>query len=84
VNHAQTPHSYKQILEKLLPEFFILFDMTANDIQLPFTIPDYQMQKYNNCTFLLAPSLQNMLGESKGAKLEKSKLWLSLKKMFNV
>ncbi len=84
VNHSKTPHPYKKILEKLLPEYFILFDVTANAIQLPFTIPDYQMQKYNNCIFLLTPSLEKMLGESKEAKLEKSKLWLSLKKMFNV
>ncbi len=84
INYFNHPVSYKEVQEKLSPAFFILFDVTAASIQLPFTIPHYQMQKYNNCIFLLAPSLQNMLSESKEAKLEKSKLWLSLKKMFSV
>jgi len=84
VNYNKSAISYKDVQEKLSPSFFILFDVTAVAVKLPFTIPHYQMQQYNNCTFLLAPSLQLMLGESKEAKLEKSKLWLSLKKMFNV
>jgi hypothetical protein len=84
INFSKRDFSYVEIVEKLEPSALILFDVTAKEIQLPFTVPHYQIQKYNQCNFLLAPSLLSMQGESKEAKLEKSKLWLSLKKMFSI
>lgn len=82
VNNANDPVSYAQLKEKLSPSFLLLFDVTAQAVQLPFTVPFYQVQQYDQCQFLLAPSLEKMLGNGQEAKLEKSKLWLSLKKMF--
>jgi len=84
INYAKNNFSYTELSEKLSPEFFLMLDVTAKEIQLPFTVPDYQIQKYNQCNFLLAPSLQSMQGNTQEAKLEKSKLWLSLKKMFGI
>jgi len=84
VNHHNNPVDYISLKEKLSPNFLLLFGVTAQALQLPFTIPYYQVQKYDNCQILLNPSLNNMLGNSQEAKLEKSKLWLCLKKMFNV
>ena len=84
INYAKTNYSYLELTEKLSPEFLLLLDVTAKEIHLPFTVPHYQIQKYDQCSFLLTPSLLSMQGESKEAKLEKSKLWLSLKKMFAV
>lgn len=76
--------TYPLLQEKLQPGFLLLFGVNARDVQLPFTIPHYQIQRYDNCQILLAPALESMLGTSQEAKLEKSKLWLCLKKMFNV
>lgn len=76
--------TYPLLQEKLQPGFLLLFGVNASDVQLPFTIPHYQIQRYDNCQILLAPALESMLGTSQEAKLEKSKLWLCLKKMFNV
>lgn len=84
VNYAKNNFSYAELSEKLTPEFLLMLDVTAKEIQLPFTVPHYQIQKYNQCSFLLAPSLQTMQGNTQEAKLEKSKLWLSLKKMFGI
>lgn len=84
VNYTKTNCVYEELSEKLSPKFLLLFDVTAKEIQLPFTVPHFQVQQYNNCNFLLSPALENMLGNAQEAKLEKSKLWLSLKKMFNV
>lgn len=84
VNHQTEPMLYPLLKEQLSPNFLLLFDVSPTEINLPFTIPFYQVQAYNNCSFLTAPSLQNMLGTSQEAKLEKSKLWLSLKKMFGL
>ena len=84
VNYHNEPVTYAFLKEKLSPAFLILFGITAKQIKIPFTVPDYQVQKYDNCHFLLTPPLEKMLGNSQEAKLEKSKLWLCLKKMFTI
>jgi hypothetical protein len=84
VNYAKTNCTYEELSAKLAPQFLLIFDLTAKELQIPFTIPHYQIQPYNNRSFLMAPALETMLGNTQESKLEKSKLWLSLKKMFNV
>lgn len=84
VNHYNDAVDYHFLKEKLAPTSLLLFGVTAQEVQLPFTVPYYQVQKYDDRQFLLAPALNTMLGESQEARLEKSKLWLSLKKMFNI
>ena len=80
-NHAL---SYPAIKDWLTPNYMILFDIEASMIQMPFKLPLYQVQRYDQCSILFAPPLHTMMGDSREAKLEKSKLWLSLKNMFNL
>jgi hypothetical protein len=84
VNHHNDPVDYTYLKDNLSPACLLLFGVTPQQVQLPFAVPHYQVQKYDGRQFLLAPSLTTMLGTSQEAKLEKSKLWLSLKKMFNI
>lgn len=84
VNHFTDPVSYSTLKEQLKPAFLIAFGIKAQAIQLPFTIPNYQIQNYDQCQFLLSMPLESMLKNTQEAKLEKSKLWLCLKKMFAV
>lgn len=84
INYENESVNYSYIKEKLTPQFILLFNVTSKEIQIPFTVPHYQVQSHDHCQFLLAPDLPSMLGNSQEAKLEKSKLWLSLKKMFSI
>ncbi len=84
VNHINNPLAYADLKQKLQPKFIIAFDLQPKEIQLPFTIPNYQVQQHDNCKFLFAATLKTMEGDSKEAKLEKSKLWMSLKNMFQL
>ncbi len=84
VNYANNPVNFTALNEQLNPQFYLLFDVASQDIQLPFTVPNYQLQKFGNTTFLLAPSLALMQGTTEAVKMEKSRLWLSLKKMFEI
>ncbi|MEN9684569.1 MAG: hypothetical protein RLZZ28_355 [Bacteroidota bacterium] len=84
VNYHRDSIGYIDIKQQLNPVYFLLFGVTAKEVKLPFTVPYYQVQQYDNCQFLLCPALDYMLGTSQEAKLEKSKLWLSLKKMFGI
>lgn len=84
VNTEQFPTSFELIKKELLPTTCILFDVKATSIALPFTIPNYQIQKYAGCTFLMAPAIAAFEGASTEAKLAKTKLWVSLKTIFNL
>jgi hypothetical protein len=84
VNHANNPMLFSDFQQQLAPKHFILFDVVTQQIQLPFTMPFYQLQQFGSTQFLLVPSLALMLGNTDAVKMEKSRLWLSLKKMFYI
>jgi hypothetical protein len=72
--------TYKSIASKLPAEIVFLFGVTPESIQLPLGFPYYQVQQYNNQTYLSAP----LLSAIKEDKNEKAKLWSSLKIIFNL
>ena len=61
-----------------------MFNVAGTDIQLPFTMPHYQVQQYGGCAFMTAPA--DTLAEitSDTLKAEKRKLWEKLKQIFNI
>ena len=84
VNTVHQPVQYTQIKTELQPSTIILFDISAASIALPFEVPQYQVQQYDNCTLLFSAPLQAMLVKDETAKTEKGKLWNALKKTFNI
>lgn len=84
VNIFQHPLAFTELKKILSPTICLLFNVVAKNVQLPFTIPHYQVQQYANCTFLMAPDLTTYTLENNDAKIEKTKLWISLKKIFNI
>lgn len=84
INYNQTPCTYETVKEHLQPKQLFMFDVSMQQMQLPFTIPNYQVQQFDNCTFLVAPSLTTMLPNTNEAKLEKRFLWDSLKRVFGI
>lgn len=76
--------NYKIFQEQLPSKYFILFNVSTNDVQLPFTIPMYQNQNYNQQQFLVTPSLVILNNETQEARIEKTKLWNALKNMFEI
>ena len=84
INLAQNKVTFSELQTSTTPKYIITFDIEATEIALPFTIPTYQVQEFNNCTLLLCPTLSVMFGDSEAVKLEKTKLWMSLKRMFGL
>jgi hypothetical protein len=84
VNTANQAVNYAQIKTELQPKTLLLFNITAASIALPFEVPQYQVQQYDNCTLLFSAPLQAMLVKDETAKTEKGKLWNALKKTFNI
>ena len=58
----------------------ILFGVDPLSIGLPIGFPQFQVQPFNNITYLYSPSLDEMIND----KLLKSKLWICLKRIFNL
>jgi hypothetical protein len=75
---------FYQLKKELQPEFLIAFGITALQIELPFAMPDYQVQEYSKCKIITAPALTTLNGQTPEAKAGKTKLWKSLQNMFNL
>lgn len=75
---------YQNIVEQLQPKFILLFDININAIGFSNNLQLYQLQKINDYTIMSAAPLDKMLSKTQEAKIEKSKLWMSLKIMFNI
>jgi hypothetical protein len=84
VNIKNNPVNFEFIKTELAPKTCILFDVKAKAISIPFVVPDYQIQQYGGCTFLMAPAISAIDGDTNEAKLAKTKLWVSLKSIFNL
>jgi len=84
VNLANSAKNFTQLHQTLNTRFLLLFDVATSAIDLPFSIPLYQLQSYDQCQILQATSLNSMLGDGTAAKDEKMKLWNGLRKMFSV
>ncbi len=72
------PFSYKAIEQELAAEKIILFGVASSVIGLPLEFPHYQIQQYNNQTYLSAGTLAHI----KDDKAEKTRLWNCLKQIF--
>ena len=84
INFNNNALSFSELKKQLQPVFLLSFGITALQIELPFTMPDYQVQLYDNCRIVIAPSLTALNSETSGAITEKKKLWKSLQKMFSL
>jgi hypothetical protein len=72
--------TYKAIELELKGASILLFGVSPAQINLPIEFPHYQVQSFNNQTYLAAPVLQ----ELKDNKAEKTKLWNCLKQFFAI
>jgi hypothetical protein len=83
VNWNRTPAMFSEIKQQLGPKYLLLFRVSTAEIDLPFSIPLYQIQEYDQCKLIQSASLEQMLGDNDSSKLEKSKLWSALRKMLS-
>lgn len=84
INTAKNPTTAEELKDTHRPVNCLMFGITTQEIELPFTIPHYQVQPYNKCSYLTAPPLTSYLQNDTATVEQKKKLWMSLKKMFNI
>ena len=76
----QPSKEYKAALDEFHSRIVILFDLEPAAFGLPMNFPFFQIQPFANCSFLYSPSL----AELEKDKVQKSKLWVTLKRLFNI
>lgn len=77
-NHPEA--TYKELTTFFKSKIVFLFDVEPSAFGLPMNFPHYQLQAFANATFLYSPSLSELEND----KVQKSKLWVCLKRLFNL
>lgn len=78
VNYHYNQHRFAQFDDHFKLKIILLFGVSTEAIDLPFTIPFFQIQNFQQQLFLTAPPLADFL-ENKNLKKD---LWISLQKLF--
>src|SRR5215831_2070284 len=72
--------NYKELIAQFSSRIVFLFDIDPVSFGLPVTFPHFQLQPFANATFLFTPSLLQCNNDT----LLKSKLWVCLRRLFNI
>jgi len=71
---------YKSISDQFRSRVTALFGITPPEFAMPVDFPAFQVQAFNNCTFLHTPILEELEAD----RVLKSKLWVCLRRMFDL
>jgi DNA polymerase III psi subunit len=72
--------NYKILLEEFKPVIILFFGIEPSKLEFPLQFPHYQLQQYNNQTYLSAPSLNELAADIS----KKKQLWICLRKLFSI
>ena len=78
--HNLNVANYRSIITQLKSKVLLMFDVAPDAIDLPFNYPNFQVQQFDQCTYLSAPDLKTIEAD----KTLKTHLWNSLKKLFGI
>jgi DNA polymerase III psi subunit len=80
VNWKTAQMNLEQLQQQLGIRHILLFDVSPLEAGLPINFPHFQIQQFNNRTYLFSPALSDVEKEV----TVKRQLWPSLKKMFSI
>jgi hypothetical protein len=78
--HSCSADDFNDIITDFRAKIVFLFGVEPAAFGMPVLFPAFQIQPFKNCTFLFSPALQELEKD----KVLKSKLWVCLKKIFNL
>lgn len=81
INLLKVPDAgYKELNAYFKPRIIFLMGIDPVDFGLPISFPQFQIQPFANASFLCAPSLDDLEND----KVLKSRLWVCLRRIFNL
>ncbi len=72
--------TYEGFISELKSLKILTFGVTTKELNLPFNVPDFQIQKFQNQIYLFNPSMEQILNDV----LLKKNLWNCLKNIFSI
>ena len=73
-----------QMKNELRPKKLLMLGPTPADLELPLHFPMFKVQEHDQCTYLCAPSPAQLNQETQEGKILRTKLWVSLKQLFEL
>lgn len=83
-NVAKNQFTIADIKQELFSNTVVLLGAEPAAIQLPLNFPHFNLQYHDGITFLATPPPDQLNKQTPEAKLLKSKLWVSLQKLFKL
>ena len=84
VNVHTSKYSAAYIKDHLHSKKMILLGTTPELLEMPLNFPQFKPQEHAGCVYLFAPGPAELNNPSEEGKLLKTKLWVSLQKIFEV
>jgi len=78
--HNNPEALYRQLVDFFKSKIVLLFAVEPASFGLPMSFPYFQIQPFAGNSFLFSPSLKELEND----KVLKSKLWMCLKRLFNL
>jgi hypothetical protein len=78
VNNTHTAATCQQLSDHFHSKKILMFGLNTSEMELPFSIPHFQIQTFNQQLYMTAPPLNQFLTN----KDLKKELWLCLQKLF--
>ena len=78
--HDHNSTEFNEILDYFKPKIVLLFDVEPGEFGLPMIFPQFQVQGHKDTLFVSSPSLEVIEPD----KSLKGRLWVCLKKIFNL
>jgi hypothetical protein len=72
--------TYRELMVELRPKKVLIFGISANELDLPFTIPFFQIQNFQEQVYMISPSIEEL---QMNIELKKQ-LWECLQKIFTI
>ena len=80
VNLASEKNDHEALTKELNSKKVLLFGISPTSIKLPFQIPHFQIQRFNDQEFITAPDLETLESDKELKKL----LWTSFQRLFSI
>lgn len=84
LNHATQKVGITELRPLWQPSALLLFGITPEEFGLPINFPEFKSQAYDGVIYFTFPPLEVLNQDSENGKILKSKLWVCLKKLFNI
>ena len=72
--------TYRELMVQLHAKNILIFGVSANVLDLPFTIPFFQIQNFQDQVYMISPSIEELQMKTE----LKKQLWACLQKIFNI